>query len=149
VHLAIWCTRWAFRFSYSVASRSEFLTRLNTRPHVPCQRFDAALATLRMTRGRCGSLVHIRMNFAFTTLAGLAGAQEKRHHETHHSDSLVDSLRSADCFGAGVGQGYLEKSPRHRVGPVKHDGRSVETFVVYPESKGKTPVVLIIHEILV
>jgi carboxymethylenebutenolidase len=30
---------------------------------------------------------------------------------------------------------------------VKHDGRSVETFVVYPESKGKTPVVLIIHEI--
>jgi carboxymethylenebutenolidase len=30
---------------------------------------------------------------------------------------------------------------------VKHDNRSVETFVVYPESKGKTPVVLIIHEI--
>jgi carboxymethylenebutenolidase len=30
---------------------------------------------------------------------------------------------------------------------VKHDGRSVETFVVYPESKGKTPVVLVIHEI--
>ena len=30
---------------------------------------------------------------------------------------------------------------------MKHDGRSVETFVVYPESKTKTPVVLIIHEI--
>lgn len=42
----------------------------------------------------------------------------------------------------------LEKSPRHREwATVKHDGRSVETFVVYPESKGKTPVVLIIHEI--
>jgi len=42
----------------------------------------------------------------------------------------------------------LEKSPRHREWvSVKHDGRSVETFVVYPESKGKTPVVLIIHEI--
>jgi len=42
----------------------------------------------------------------------------------------------------------LEKSPRHREWvAVKHDGRSVETFVVYPESKGKTPVVLIIHEI--
>jgi len=42
----------------------------------------------------------------------------------------------------------LEKSPRHREWvTVKHDGRSVETFVVYPESKGKTPVVLIIHEI--
>jgi len=42
----------------------------------------------------------------------------------------------------------LEKSPRHREWvTLKHDGRPVETFVVYPESKGKTPVVLIIHEI--
>jgi carboxymethylenebutenolidase len=42
----------------------------------------------------------------------------------------------------------LRKSPRHAEWvTVKHDGRSVETFVVYPESKGKTPVVLIIHEI--
>src|SRR5712671_6879721 len=42
----------------------------------------------------------------------------------------------------------LEKSPRHREWvTVKHDSRSVETFVVYPEAKGKTPVVLIIHEI--
>jgi carboxymethylenebutenolidase len=42
----------------------------------------------------------------------------------------------------------LEKSPRHREWvTVKHDNRSVETFVVYPESKGKTPVVLITHEI--
>src|SRR2546426_7724633 len=42
----------------------------------------------------------------------------------------------------------LEKSPRHREWvTVKHDGRAVETFVVYPETKSKTPVVLIIHEI--
>ena len=42
----------------------------------------------------------------------------------------------------------LEKSPRHREWvTVKHDARSVETFVVYPESKSKTPVVLVIHEI--
>jgi carboxymethylenebutenolidase len=42
----------------------------------------------------------------------------------------------------------LEKSSRHREWvTVKHDGRPVETFVVYPESKGKTQVVLIIHEI--
>lgn len=42
----------------------------------------------------------------------------------------------------------LEQSPRHREWvTVKHDGRSVETFVAYPESKGKTPVVLVIHEI--
>ena len=42
----------------------------------------------------------------------------------------------------------LEKSPRHREWvTVKHDGGSVETFVVYPESKNKTPVVVVIHEI--
>jgi carboxymethylenebutenolidase len=42
----------------------------------------------------------------------------------------------------------LEKSPRHREWvTVKHDGRSVETLVVYPESKARTPVVLVIHEI--
>jgi carboxymethylenebutenolidase len=42
----------------------------------------------------------------------------------------------------------LEKSPRHREWvTVKHDGRAVETFVAYPQSDHKTPVVLIIHEI--
>ncbi len=42
----------------------------------------------------------------------------------------------------------LEKSPRHREWvTLIHDGRSVETMVVYPESKGKRPVVLVIHEI--
>jgi carboxymethylenebutenolidase len=42
----------------------------------------------------------------------------------------------------------LEKSPRHREWiTIKHDGRSVETFVVYPESREKAPVVLVIHEI--
>ena len=42
----------------------------------------------------------------------------------------------------------LEKSPRHREWvTLKHDGRAVETFVVYPESKDKRPVVLVIHEI--
>ncbi len=42
----------------------------------------------------------------------------------------------------------LAKSPRHGEWvTIKHDGRSVETFVVYPESKGKTPVAIIIHEI--
>ena len=42
----------------------------------------------------------------------------------------------------------LQKSPRHREWvTLKHGGRSVETLVVYPESKNKTPVVLVIHEI--
>ncbi len=42
----------------------------------------------------------------------------------------------------------LEKSPRHREWvTVKHGDRAVETFVAYPESKDKRPVVLVIHEI--
>ena len=45
-------------------------------------------------------------------------------------------------------QAALEKSPRHREWvTIKHGDRSVETFVAYPESKDKTPVVLVIHEI--
>ena len=52
------------------------------------------------------------------------------------------------CSAQDWARQTLEKSPRHREWvTVKHDGRSVETFVVYPESKTKTPVVLIIHEI--
>jgi carboxymethylenebutenolidase len=42
----------------------------------------------------------------------------------------------------------IEKSPRHSEWvTVKHDGRNVETLVVYPESKDKRPVVLVVHEI--
>src|SRR2546423_8185494 len=42
----------------------------------------------------------------------------------------------------------VDKSPRHHEWvTIKHDGRSVESFVVYPESKDKRPVVLVIHEI--
>jgi len=42
----------------------------------------------------------------------------------------------------------LAKSPRHSEWvSVKHDGRTVETFVVYPAASGKRPVVLLIHEI--
>ena len=42
----------------------------------------------------------------------------------------------------------LEQSPRHREwAAVQHDGRSVESYVAYPEVKGKAPVVLVIHEI--
>ncbi len=42
----------------------------------------------------------------------------------------------------------LEKSPRHTEWvTIKHDNRSVETFVAYPQSSTKTPAVLVIHEI--
>src|SRR5882762_6341623 len=42
----------------------------------------------------------------------------------------------------------IAKSPRHSEWvTIKHGGRNVETLIVYPESKEKRPVVLIIHEI--
>jgi carboxymethylenebutenolidase len=42
----------------------------------------------------------------------------------------------------------LEKSPRHQEWvQIKHDNRTVQAFVVYPEVKAKAPVVIVIHEI--
>ena len=57
-------------------------------------------------------------------------------------------LLTTSVFAQDWARQRVDKSPRHRewVG-VKHDGRTVETFVVYPESKDKRPVVVIIHEI--
>src|SRR5581483_931098 len=42
----------------------------------------------------------------------------------------------------------LDASPRHHeYVTLKHDTRSVQAFVVYPEVKYKAPVVILIHEI--
>jgi carboxymethylenebutenolidase len=42
----------------------------------------------------------------------------------------------------------ISKSPRHSEwAQVKHDARAVDTLVVYPETKEKRPVVIVIHEI--
>jgi carboxymethylenebutenolidase len=42
----------------------------------------------------------------------------------------------------------LEASPRHSEWvPLKHSGRTVNAYVVYPEIKTKAPVVILIHEI--
>jgi len=42
----------------------------------------------------------------------------------------------------------LDASPRHReYVTLKHHGRKIQAFVVYPEVKGKAPVVILIHEI--
>jgi carboxymethylenebutenolidase len=64
---------------------------------------------------------------------------------------LVSSLllvAAPAAFGQEWARTQLEKSPRHREWvTVKHDGRAVQTFVVYPESKEKRPVVIVIHEI--
>jgi carboxymethylenebutenolidase len=61
---------------------------------------------------------------------------------------LLLPLLAVSISGQDWARQRMEKSPRHREWiTIKHDGRSVETFVVYPESKEKAPVVLVIHEI--
>src|ERR1700682_2648255 len=71
----------------------------------------------------------------------------------HLISRLVPIFFLTALFSSGVcaqdwAQAQLKKSPRHREWvTVKHGDRSVETFVVYPESKDKRHVVLIIHEI--
>jgi carboxymethylenebutenolidase len=61
---------------------------------------------------------------------------------------LLAALAATSLMAQDWARERVEKSPRHREWvTVKHDGRAVETFVVYPESKHKTPVVLVIHEI--
>ncbi|HWG58989.1 MAG TPA: dienelactone hydrolase family protein [Candidatus Acidoferrales bacterium] len=57
-------------------------------------------------------------------------------------------LAAQTAFGQDWAQAQLQKSPRHREWvTVKHGDRAVETFIAYPESSEKRPVVLIIHEI--
>ena len=62
--------------------------------------------------------------------------------------ALIAALAASSLMAQDWARARLAKSPRHHEWvTVKHDGRSVETFVVYPESKDKTPVILVIHEI--
>jgi carboxymethylenebutenolidase len=62
--------------------------------------------------------------------------------------TLMAALAATSICAQDWAVARLEKSPRHREWvTVKHDGRSVETFLAYPESKDSTPVVLVIHEI--
>jgi carboxymethylenebutenolidase len=62
--------------------------------------------------------------------------------------TLIAALAASSLIAQDWARTRLEKSPRHREWvTVKHGNRAVETFVVYPESKDKTPVVLVIHEI--
>ncbi len=43
---------------------------------------------------------------------------------------------------------HLDASPRHHeYVTLKHDARTLQAFVVYPEVKDKAPVVILIHEI--
>jgi carboxymethylenebutenolidase len=57
-------------------------------------------------------------------------------------------LGASSALAQDWARARVDASPRHREWvTLKHDGRSVETFVVYPETSHKAPVVLIIHEI--
>src|ERR1700675_1467917 len=61
---------------------------------------------------------------------------------------LITQTIAAQEWSQPWAREQIEKCPRHSEWITeKHDGRAVETFVVYPESKDKKPVVLIIHEI--
>lgn len=54
----------------------------------------------------------------------------------------------ASAFAQDWARQTLEKSPRHGEWvQLKHDNRTVHAFVVYPETKGKAPAVVVIHEI--
>jgi carboxymethylenebutenolidase len=57
-------------------------------------------------------------------------------------------LMTQAVFAQDWAKAKLAKSPRHSEWvTVKHGGRSVDAFVVYPEAKDKRPVVIVIHEI--
>jgi carboxymethylenebutenolidase len=62
--------------------------------------------------------------------------------------ALVFTSFSAASHAQDWAKARLEQSPRHReYVSIKHDGRTINTYVVYPEVKGKAPVVVLIHEI--
>jgi carboxymethylenebutenolidase len=69
---------------------------------------------------------------------------------------LEESATGIAATGLGVsslcGQDWarqaVDKSPRRREWvTVKHDGRSVESFVAHPQSGGRAPAMVVIHEI--
>src|SRR6201987_6359906 len=61
---------------------------------------------------------------------------------------LIAQTAAAQEWSQPWARERIAKSPRHSEWvSIKHDGRSVETLIVYPETKDKRPVVLVIHEI--
>jgi carboxymethylenebutenolidase len=61
---------------------------------------------------------------------------------------LLAQTGSAQEWSQPWARARMDQSPRHHDWvTIKHDNRSVETLIVYPESKEKRPVVLVIHEI--
>ncbi|MGI8889593.1 MAG: dienelactone hydrolase family protein [Chthoniobacterales bacterium] len=61
---------------------------------------------------------------------------------------LCAAFATGSVFAQDWAKEKLNKSPRHSEWvDLKHDGRTVKAFIVYPEVKTKAPVVLVIHEI--
>ena len=65
---------------------------------------------------------------------------------------ITVALLAFVCCSAAQAQdwakGRVNNSPRHReYVDIQSGGRTIKAFVVYPEAKEKTPVVLVIHEI--
>ncbi len=77
------------------------------------------------------------------TSAAAEMAMQEREPMAMHADMQMPSQPSQQWA-----KDALDKSPRHReYVPIVHDGRTVTTFVVYPEVKNKAEVVVLIHEI--
>ncbi|MEP6956900.1 MAG: dienelactone hydrolase family protein, partial [Chthoniobacterales bacterium] len=61
---------------------------------------------------------------------------------------LLASFGAAPASAQDWAKAQLNKSPRHSEWiELKHDGRTVKAFVVYPEAKTKTAAVVVVHEI--
>jgi len=62
--------------------------------------------------------------------------------------AIVVLFFALPAFGQDWAKQALEKSPRHGEWvQLKHDNRTVQAFIVYPQSKKKAPAVVVIHEI--
>jgi carboxymethylenebutenolidase len=87
--------------------------------------------------------------FVCSTLA----AQEHDHasHMAVEATYKLASERQGDAklpAGEETAKARLEQSPRHgEFIDVPYDGKSIRTWIVYPERKDKAPVVIVIHEI--
>jgi carboxymethylenebutenolidase len=103
---------------------------------------DCITSSRREAEGQAITGVEVRWNGS--AIRNIAGKGERMNWFA----LVLAVLLAQAAWAQDWARAQLEKSPRHREWvTVKHDGRQVETFVVYPESKAKTPVVLIIHEI--
>src|ERR1700743_3783970 len=64
------------------------------------------------------------------------------------STSIGGKLLSKPVEAQDWAKAKVDASPRHReYVKVTHDGRTINTFITYPMTTGKAPVIVLIHEI--